>query len=187
MPFERSERGLYYLKQCKLHHKRHKTFSGNGCLKHSDDIIALAGEVDAWSALDYGCGKANQYEKKITHNGRETTLEEALGFPVDKYDPAVKQFAKTDLTEARDLVWCTDVMEHIPEEDIPNVIDELFRLAGKALFVTVATYPAKKELPNGENAHVCLKDEAWWRGQFSAAMERANFKGDGFKLVVLVD
>lgn len=105
-------------------------------------------------------------------------LEEQLGYTVTKFDPAVPKFAKRP-TGVFDLVWCTDVMEHIPEEDIPAIVADLVEYAVKALFVTVATHPAKKTLPNGENAHVTQKDGDWWAKHFAHA--RAALK-DNFIL-----
>ena len=34
------------------------------------------------------------------------------------------------------------------------------------------TYPARKELPNGENAHCTLQDANWWREQMAGAARR---------------
>jgi hypothetical protein len=181
-----SERYRHYIKQCALHHKTSKTFSGNGCLKHASEIITMAREVNALTALDYGCGKGNQYAREFEFDGKTADLQGHLGFLVDKWDPAVKQFAGTKLDHMRDLVWCTDVMEHIPEEDIEFVAGELVRLARKALFVTVATYPAKKNLPNGENAHVTVKPVEWWQDRFEGAVHERMRNQPDFKFQMLV-
>lgn len=171
-----SKRFYEYLDQCKIFHKENKTFSGNGCIKHVEAIISLAEAVGAKTALDYGCGKGNQYSRLVDWNGERWPLEDHLGFLVDKFDPAVKKFASTPLDHPRDLVWCTDVMEHIPEEDIDFIVSELSRLSAKALFVTVGTYPAKKTLPNGENAHVTIKPLEWWEERFAPVAKRTDIK-----------
>lgn len=181
-----SERYRHYIKQCALHHKTSKTFSGNVCLKHASDIINLAAQVGAQSGLDYGCGKGNQYSREFDYGGKVADLQVHLGFIVDKWDPAVKGFAGTPLDRQRDLVWCTDVMEHIPEEDIDFVASELVRLARKALFVTVATYPAKKSLPNGENAHVTVKPVEWWNDRFEGPVHERMRDNPDFKFIMLV-
>lgn len=180
-----SDRFNHYIDQCRQHHEQSKTFSGNGCLKHWRDIASLAAQINAKSALDYGCGKGNQYSKMLEIDGNApSTFEAVLGLVVDKFDPAVPQFKDCDLTEQRDLVFCTDVMEHIPEEDIDFIASELNRLARKALFVTVATYPAKKHLPNGENAHVTVKPVEWWEERFAPVRKRAE--ETAFQFVMLV-
>lgn len=179
MPSERYE---YYLDQCKIHHATKKTFSGRGVLKHFDRLIGLSAKVGAESALDYGCGKGNQYFEK---RAGDKTLEETLGYRVRKYDPAVPQFKKLPIGQF-DLVWCTDVLEHIPEEDIGWVIRAIDAYAKKALFITVGTYPAKKRLPNGENAHITVRPGDWWREQFEANLSDRS-EGPGFMFDMLVE
>jgi len=167
-----SERGQYYLNQCIELHATRKVFSGRGCLKYADQLVALSQRVGAKSALDYGCGKGNQY---MPEHDKGYRLEEKLGYTVAKFDPAVPQFAKRPKGHF-DLVWCTDVMEHIPVEDVPVVIADLIGFADKALFVTVATHAAKKSLPNGENCHVTQMPADFWINQFAAA--RMHFGAD---------
>ncbi len=180
-----SDRYFKYLKQCEIHHATRKTFSGNGCLKHAPALIAFAKQIGATSAIDYGCGKGLQYDKEFLLVGEAVKLEEALGFSVIKYDPAVPKFAALPQVEA-DLVWCTDVLEHIPEEDISFIVSELSRLALKGVFVTVGTYPAKKQLPNGENAHVCVKPVEWWQDKFMPLFARAS-GNDAFAFTMLCE
>ncbi len=167
-----SDRFDYYLEQCRIHHAVSKTFSGNGCLKHARALVAMSKAIGATSAIDYGCGKGNQYAASFMLDGQEAMIEQALGYEVTKYDPAVPKFEKPPERPA-DLVWCTDVLEHIPEEDISFIVGELSRLALKGVFVTIGTYPAKKVLPNGENAHVCIKPVEWWEEQFLPLFNRA--------------
>ena len=63
----------------------------------------------------------------------------------------------------------TDVLEHIPAEDIPWVLGELFSFADKFVFVTIAGYPAQKIMPNGENAHCTIAPMGWWQEQLNGA------------------
>lgn len=191
-----SERFAYYLEQCKIHHATKKTFSGNGCLKHARALVAMSKAIGATSAIDYGCGKGLQYGKMVeipvlvdapdVYKADFAPLEQHLGYEVTKYDPAVPQF-QTPPWGPADLVWCTDVMEHIPEEDIPFIVSELSRLAIKGVFVTVGTYPAKKHLPNGENAHVCIKPAEWWDEQFELLRVRAVKSDGAFRFQMLCE
>lgn len=177
----------YYLDQCKTHHATKKTFSGNGCLKHARALVAMAKAIGAESAIDYGCGKGNQYGKTfLAEDGTEAMLEVALGFEVTKFDPAVPKFEKPPEGPA-DFLWCTDVLEHIPGEDIPFIVSELSRLAIKGVFVTVGTYPAKKNLPDGSNAHVCIKPQEWWEEQFKPLFERAAASEGAFAFQMLCE
>jgi len=161
-----SERFAEYIALCRTFHETHKTFSGRGCLKHAGKILELADQVGARSALDFGCGKAVQFSDTVPGHPDGTTLESILGFEVTKYDPAVPRFSE-EPTGKFDLVWATDVLEHVPEEDIDYVVHRLGALTRKALFVTVGSGPAKKTLPNGENAHVTQKPADWWEARFA--------------------
>src|SRR5690606_11800435 len=78
------------------------------------------------------------------------------------YDPCYAPYSK--LPEGRfDGVVCTDVLEHCPEQDLPWIIGEIFGYADRFVYANVACYPARKHLPNGENAHCTIKPAAWWR------------------------
>jgi hypothetical protein len=48
--------------------------------------------------------------------------------------------------------------------DVPKVVNELFSLAKKMLIINVACYPAAAMLPNGENAHITVREPLWWKG-----------------------
>jgi hypothetical protein len=68
-----------------------------------------------------------------------------------------------------DGVISTDVLEHCPEEDLPWIVQELFDLADKFVFASIAGYPARKHLPSGENAHCTVRPLSWWTQLFSHA------------------
>ena len=69
-----------------------------------------------------------------------------------------------------DGVISTDVLEHCPAEDIPWIIDEIFSFADEFVYLNVACYPAKKLLPNGENAHCTIEPPEWWKAHFDRAL-----------------
>ena len=78
------------------------------------------------------------------------------------YDPAVKQYLVYP-SKKMDGVICIDVVEHIPEEDVINFIDEVYKLANKFVFIVIACYPAKKTLPDGRNVHLSIKEAEEWK------------------------
>lgn len=178
-----SERFDAYIALCRTHHETRKTFSGRGCLKHAATILELADHVGARSVLDFGCGKAVQYTDTVPGHPNGTTLESILGFEVTKYDPAVPRFSEEPQGKF-DLTFCTDVLEHVPEEDIDYVVHRLASLTRKALFVTVGQGPAKKTLPNGENAHVTQKPAEWWKARFAPIRRRRGANAIALTLLV---
>ncbi len=63
-----------------------------------------------------------------------------------------------------DAVICFDVLEHIHILDVNKVIRDLFDHADKLLVINVACYSAAALLPNGENAHITVRQPLWWKG-----------------------
>jgi hypothetical protein len=77
-----------------------------------------------------------------------------------------------------DGVISTDVLEHIPEEDIDWVLAECFGFARRFLYMNIASYLAVKILPNGWNAHVTVRPPGWWRERIEAAAR--DWKGQAY-------
>jgi SAM-dependent methyltransferase len=106
------------------------------------------------SILDYGCGKG--------------TLAETLrvgGLEAAEYDPAIA--GKNARPLPAELVVCTDVLEHVEPFLLANVVSELMRVTQRLLFVAISTRPSGRLLSNGENAHLVIKGDKWWRQQFA--------------------
>jgi len=142
-----------------------QTFAGGSLGHHAQLIGMLVQRFKASDLLDYGCGKASLHRDAVfkTQDGRTLRgLQTIWGLnAVRLYDPGYQPYSA--YPEGRwDGVISTDVLEHIPEEDVPWLLGEIFRLAGKFIFVSIACYAAKKTLPNGENAHITQRSPAWW-------------------------
>jgi len=150
-----------------------ETFSGISLRKHINPVAKLAAETGAKTILDYGAGKASLYEA-YPGEPLESRFRSHAAWPGAKvvcYDPGFEPFA-TPYEEGCDGVISTDVLEHIPAEDIAWVLDEIFQAARKFVYVVAACYPARKTLPNGQNAHCTLEPPAWWQGQLELAARR---------------
>lgn len=121
--------------------------------EYINDISSLIRYSKSSSVLDYGCGKAGKHISGITSKQWNTK--------VHLYDPFVEQFSRLP-TKPIDGVISTDVLEHVPEEEIDGVLRQVFGLANKFLFHSIAQYRAKTILSNGENAHCTVKPISWW-------------------------
>lgn len=117
--------------------------------------------------LDYGCGKG--------------VLREHL-FNVTNYDPATFP----DRPAPHDLVVCIDVLEHVEFDQLPAVMDDLRKLAKRALFVVIATQPAKKLLADGRNAHLIVEDGDWWRDQLLQGFDLRDWDEEDLGVVALL-
>ena len=119
------------------------------------------------SLLDFGCGKGFLYKNRFKINDQEyrNLLDCWKLDDVYLYDPGVKEFSVYPVRKFDGLI-CTDVIEHIPEGDILQFIDNLFKLSNKFIFVVIATIPATKFFDDGNNIHLCLKTEEEWKKIF---------------------
>ena len=90
-------------------------------------IREIINSSNSKTLIDYGCGKAFLYNSKITiSNQTFINIQEYWGIEdVFLYDPAVEKYS-LEPVEKVDGVISTDVIEHIPEEDVIVFIDNLF-------------------------------------------------------------
>ena len=151
-----------------------KVFDGASLLKHIPVVAKLAKQTSAKSILDYGSGKGRLYGKsqlELPDGQVIPSVKEFWGVEnVTLYDPGVEEYSHRP-TGSFDGVVSTDVLEHIPEEDIGWVLRECFGLADLFLYMNIASYPARKQLPNGWNAHVTIQSPDWWRQRIEQAAQ----------------
>ncbi len=155
-----------------------RTFNGKSLAEHVRPAGDLIREHAATSILDFGSGKATLYDDHPDHpeGSRFKTMADWPGVTVTCFDPGYPAFAE-EPSGPYDGVISTDVVEHIAADDIPWILDDIFSHAKSFVYVVAACFPAKKMLPNGENAHVTIQPPAWWQSQ----MERAAVRHPGIQ------
>lgn len=154
----RSKEGERLLNLYKEYHKDPNKYPGATVTRFRGDIQKFIKENGpVTSCLDYGCGKGYQYM------GRNLHEEWGIEMPT-LYDPAVPNHNKRP-NRTFDMVLSTDVMEHIAEEDVPDVLADIMSLSDRLVFLSISCRPAVALLPNGENAHSTVKPWTWWQEQ----------------------
>ena len=151
-----------------------KTFQGFSVLPHVDRIKRLVQSTNSYNLLDYGCGKGFQYQVPVVDLGlqdKEMLVDYWNVTAVRLYDACYEPHSILP-EDTYDGVISTDMLEHCSEEDVPWIVDELFSFANKFVYANVACYPAKKTLPNGENAHCTIKDTTWWSELFKSVASK---------------
>jgi len=134
----------------------------------------------AITLLDYGCGKAIHVYLPLKEHGKKTLLGRFDGMIQCYYcyDPAVEKYkVKPPQGMVFDLVCCADVMEHIPEENVPDVLKEIYshtKHDGAAVF-TISGNPARKQFIDGENLHITVKSVEWWIDIFKQTFTDKSF------------
>jgi len=125
---------------------------------------------NAKTAIDYGCGKGFVME---------SVKQDLPGVTVIGYDPGMPNFSSIP-TEAVDVVYCTDVLEHIEPDMIDNVLKHIHSLFNKSAWFVIDTVPAKKHLPDGRNAHLIIENQEWWTNKIKENMPGIKFDENWF-------
>lgn len=146
---------MKFLKQYRKLHEQ-KKFPGMSVLQFVPEIAELIAEFKSKRLLDYGCGLGWQYTRERIHLA--WNIE-----PPTLYDPAVAEHSAT-LIGHFDGVICTDVLEHVPEEELQQVIGDLARFADQWAFISVCCRPSK---------HITVKPFEWWQDLLAP-----HFKGE---------
>ena len=149
-----------YLKELQRLHSR----KGFGVAKNiPQGVQKLIADKGLQSILDFGCGKGIPFKQ----------LEESN--QVYNYDPVTSPI---DLPKKADLVYSSDVLEHIEPDQLEGVLNNLYNIADKYQYHLIACHPAKKKLSDGRNAHLIIEKPDWWK----ALLERKN-KEHSWKII----
>lgn len=141
------------LEQYKQLHSTRKY--GSSSKKVAPEILAHIRILRPDSVIDYGCGQSILPD-----------LIAQSGVPlVKRYDPAIPAYADRP-KRSFDLLVNVDVLEHIPEPEIDDVISDMAAMAKHAIIV-IDTRVAKTILPNGQNAHATIRPNSWWRDRLA--------------------
>ena len=132
-------------------HAENKGF-GTKAYKYAQAVARIALASGAKSILDYGCGKGTL----------KVALAEVLpSVRVEEYDPAVR--GKDGDPKTEDMVIVFDVMEHVEPEHLDDVIQHIQSKARKTILFKISNVRARKQLPDGRNAHLIVEDKQWWQ------------------------
>lgn len=110
--------------------------------------------------LDFGCGKGALIAAIKQH---------WPGIGVSGYDPGNPDFDRLP-TRCFDAVISTDAIEHIEPEHLDQTLTVIGQLMSRCGFFRIACHPAKKNLPDGRNAHLIVQQPDWWRARILATM-----------------
>ena len=142
-----------------------KMYSGKSIVPWISTIKELIASTDSHTLLDYGSGKGLQYQNllleeknRLRHKGLHDYWKVS---EIYCYDPAYPPYQKFPQKQY-DAVISTDVLEHCYQEDVKWIVDEIFSLAGRFVFINIACYQANKSLPNGDNVHCIIRPAGWW-------------------------
>lgn len=151
-------------------------FHGLSILQHKDEIRKLVKRHGVQTILDFGSGRGDAYKSphKLHH---EWGLKRSQ---VTLYDPAFPNIDKMP-AKVYDAVVCSDVLEHVPEDEVSIFLTNLVTRARKFVWASVCCRAARKSFPGTDiNLHVTVQPFEWWQAQ---TMHLASGHGIEFILV----
>jgi len=186
----------FYKAYKKMHWDRIQSFSGFGVLGEAEELKDIVELYEAQTVLDYGAGKGWQYKPrgfridlvkdpearinpKILENTHVNRLFGINDDKIDWYDPGLKFLDPHSRLKNKkyDGVICIDVMEHVPLQEIDNVLFNIFTRSEMFIYLTVASMPARKKFSDGTNVHVTIKDPHWWRKRCTDMIKWTQYEG----------
>jgi len=139
----------------RTHEQNPKRFLGYTTKLYVEPIKRLIEETEATSLLDYGSGKGAQYL------GGRRVHERWGGLLPWCYDPGVIGLNERPQRKFDGMICC-DVMEHIPEELLAEVIADVFSFAERFVLLGIATVPSHKVTADGRGSHLTVRPPDWW-------------------------
>lgn len=132
--------------------------------------LELIKEKDfAGNILEIGCGDGHSADILKAH-GFDVFLTDITlnGLPENYSDSAIECTAwNTPFDDgAFNIVFSTDVLEHLPTEKVEDTLIELKRICCGWNFHQIATFPDR--LYSGYQVHLTVKSIQWWHERFRA-------------------
>lgn len=167
----------YYQEQNLVTDEKKSIFDGFSMYKHLWPKLEAAVEpLNSFTILDYGCGRAKQVYARVLPG--KLTFHEYFSGKCQcyyLYDPANPLYMrKPPVVMKFDIIVCADVMEHIAEEDVPTVIQDIasFTHEESRVLFSICGLPAMKSFADtNENFHVTVKDRNWWKQQIAKQID----------------
>ena len=145
----------YEEEQRRLHKERDDYGASYMAEQHAPIVSAICEKLKIKELLDYGCGKG-KLKDHLTVNHK---------MKIQMYDPGIEEFS--GLPEPSEFVVSIDVLEHIEEDSLEDVLDHLEQVTKDVIFVTIHMHPAAKVLSDGRNAHLIQRPMIWWLNKFA--------------------
>ena len=135
-------------------------------------FLEIARPAPSALVYDLGCG-TGRGAARIGEKCRVVGFD----FAANCLDPDIEiEFRQHDLTkpldcECADFAFCTDVMEHIPPEDVDRVLTHIL-MAARRVYLNISTVDDVCGELIGEPLHLTVKDPFWWHEK----LESLGFK-----------
>jgi len=134
-------------------HSDPEFFSGIGTEIFKEAIKEIIYCTDSKTLLDYGSGKGYQYTNLKFHEYWEVD--------VDMYDFGVEGIDVLP-DKSYDGVIALRLLDLVPEDELDEVLTNIFARAKKFVFIALHNLPPRKYFPDGKHIGVTLEPLQWW-------------------------
>jgi hypothetical protein len=124
-------------------------FRGLTWMKQVETLERTIENIGSMRILDFGCGPLGGLARKY-------------GDSVLPYDPFVAKFSDCPWHRQFDVCFSSDVLEHMKVKDVDEFLRQVRATEAHYVFLNISTRRAKKNLPNGTNAHLTVRPAEWW-------------------------
>ncbi len=132
--------------------------------KERDALKNLMQKTDSGSLLEVRLACDDRKETTVGMVGDGAIPDRSAVTPVDL-------FSLSD-ADSHDGVLCEEALNHVPDEDVPWVIDSLFQKARRFVLVVLDNAPREMLLEDGSRLKGRTHDLTWWKRWFEAAAQR---------------
>ena len=144
-------------------------------------LVEVLRKHEVRSVLDAGCGSGKLLRHILETCGDEFDVH---GFDIasnclDPWFAPIRDRILTvgclwdaaDFNQDYDAILCTDVLEHVPTEHVPQVLRNFRTRARRLVYLAVALLPdCMGEQTVGRALHLTVKPPAWWRTRLSKTL-----------------
>lgn len=132
------------------------------------EAIEIKNKFNFKSCVDVGCAKGFLVHA-LRILGCNAYGEDISQYAIENCHDKVKKYLSTETEKKYDLLICKDVLEHVSESNLPELLQKFLKRAEQFFFV----------IPLGDNnlfrireyeidvTHITKKDEEWWIDLFT--------------------
>lgn len=146
----------------------------------ADAFIAISNPSKTDTVIDFGCG-TGRGAKRVRDVAQCNVLQVDFADNCRDGDNELP-FALCDLTKPMQvrgtIGYCTDVMEHIPADQVSEVISNIMACVDSCYF-RIALYPDNMGALIGQQLHLSVFSANWWADRLSRYEILHRHDGDG--------
>jgi len=164
-------------------HKFNKDYYEDGVRKHISgyedfrwmptrsipEALSIKNKLDFTSCVDYGCAKGFLVQA-LRLMGCDAYGEDISEYAVDNCYQPTKKYISFPTSKKYDLLICKDTLEHIEEDDLPELLSTFLERSDQFFFVIPLGDDNRFRIREYEVdiTHVTKKDEEWWISLFTS-------------------